>query len=73
MANQTAHTVDQRRQGSYPGARSQNSPGPDVLPEIGEATNQASENPPDTRLAVGNSESVRHETGKVVIIAADTG
>lgn len=73
MANQTAHTVDQRHQGSYPGARSQNSPGPDVLPEIGEATNQASENPPDTRLAVGNSESVRHGTGKVVIIAADTG
>lgn len=73
MANQTAHTVDQRRQGSYPGARSQNSPGPDVLPEIGEATNQASENPPDTRLAVGNSESVRHGMGKVVIIAADTG
>lgn len=73
MANQTAHTVNQRRQGSYPGARSQNSPGPDVLPEIGEATNQASENPPDTRLAVGNSESVRHGMGKVVIIAADTG
>lgn len=84
MANQTARlrscwlpcgqgNVDYRHQGSYPGTRSQDSPGPDFFPEVGEASNQASENPPGTRLAVVDSESVRHGMGKVITVAVDTG
>lgn len=56
-------------QGSYPDARSQDSPGPDIFPEVGEASNQASENTSDTYLAVGDSESVRREMSKVVTVA----